>query len=80
MKLEIESTEKIVTLAINGRDVPARVWQGKTDTGIEVHCYITRVAVRNGEPPEVFERFERELKEHSPMRPEIEGIPLRLIL
>jgi len=41
MKIEIESTEKIV--AFNG--VKARIWEGRTASGIPVHCYVTRIAV-----------------------------------
>ena len=46
MTLIIESTSKIVEL--NG--VPARVWEGHTESGIKVHCFITRVSVEQDEP------------------------------
>lgn len=80
MKITIESTEKIVTIVVNGAPIPARIWQGETDTGIPVHCYITRVAVKEGRPPEDYQAFEQQLQEHAKMRPDIVGIPLRLIL
>ena len=51
MKLEIESTDEIVEL--NG--VPARVWQGKTESGIEVFCFVTRVAVASDADQAQFE-------------------------
>jgi len=73
MKIQIESTTKIVEL--NG--VPARIWEGKTASGIPVHCYVTRIAVDNGD--DVTE-FERELKEQRAPSVEIEAIPLRIIL
>jgi len=73
MKIEIESTTKIVHL--NG--VPARIWEGKTASGIPVHCFITRIAI--GKDAETSE-FERELQEHRPPTAEIEAIPLRMIL
>jgi len=73
VKIAIESTEKIVTL--NG--MPARIWEGHTASGIAVHCYITRVAVKNGEDTT---EFERELQEHAPPSAEIQAIPLHLIL
>ena len=41
MKITVENTSKIVTL--NG--VPARIWEGFTESGIECHCYITRIAI-----------------------------------
>lgn len=73
MKIEIRSTTKIVHL--NG--VPARIWEGKTSSGIPVHCYITRVAHEIGlEPAE----FLKELEEHEAPSPEVEAIPLRMIL
>lgn len=73
MKIKIESTTKIVT--VNG--VPARIWEGKTESGISVHCYVTRIAVaRDADASE----FERELQEHKAPSAEIQAIPLGLIL
>ena len=76
MKLTIESTTKIVE--VNG--VPARVWEGQTDSGIPVHCFITRVAVENGRVAADYSQFERELKECVPPSAALEAIPLRLII
>jgi len=73
MKIQIESTTKIVTL--NG--IPARIWEGKTESGISVHCYVTRVAVKNNAD---CSEFEKELQEHQPPSPEIEVIPLRIVI
>lgn len=50
MKITIESTSKIVHL--NG--IPARVWEGQTESGVLIHCYVTRVAVSTGNAPSVF--------------------------
>ncbi len=73
MKIEIESTTKIVTL--NG--IPARIWVGRTESGIPVHCFVTRIAVaKDADASE----FERELQEHKPPTAEIQPIPLRMIL
>lgn len=81
MKIILESTDKIVRLALDdGNEVPARIWQGQTESGIEVHAYITRVAVKNGQAAEAYRQFECELVEHVQMRPDVQGIPLRLIL
>ena len=76
MKITIESTSKIVHL--NG--LPARVWEGHTESGIEIHAFVTRVAVKEGQKPEVYGEFERELQEQRKPTPEIEAIPLRFIL
>jgi hypothetical protein len=74
MKITLESTSKIVEL--NG--VPARIWEGKTDTGIEVHAFITRLAVHKDDDAT---QFEVELQEHAaPKNPDINTYPLRMIL
>lgn len=80
MRLQIESTEKIVILKIDGASIPARVWQGETESGIPVHCFITRVAVREDAPAEELEHFERELQEQAKPRADVAGIPLSLVL
>ncbi len=73
MKIEIESTTKIVHL----NNVPARIWVGKTENGIPVHCYVTRIVVaKDADASE----FEKELQEHKPPTAEIQAIPLRMIL
>lgn len=73
MTLTIRNTTKIVTL--NG--VPARVWEGHTESGIPVHCFISRVAVKDDQD---CTQFEKELTECSKPSPEVESIPLRFIL
>ncbi len=77
MKLIIESTTKIVTLVVDGHEIPARVWEGVTDSGIAVHCFITRVAVHKDED---CTQFERELVEQRAPSFTVESIPLRFIL
>ncbi len=73
MKITISSTSKLVQF--NG--VPARIWEGHTDSGIPVHCYVTRIAVHEDHPTE---QFERELQEHAAPSADVAAIPLRLIL
>ena len=60
----------------------ARIWEGQTDSGIPVHCYVTRIAVAKDEdcPQVEMERFERELQEQRAPSAETEAIPLRMIL
>lgn len=74
MKATIESTTKCVEL--NG--VPARIWEGETESGIKFHCYITRVAIDQDETR--VEEFQRELAEQRVPSVELESIPLRMIL
>lgn len=74
MKITIESTTKIVEL--NG--VPARIWEGETESRIKVHCFITRIAIDKDEKRN--KEFEIELESQKTPSPEIEVYPLRLIL
>lgn len=73
MKITIENTTKIVQ--VNG--LPARIWEGQTDTGIPIHCFITRVAVKDDQD---LRQFESELSEQRKPSAEVEAIPLRFIL
>ena len=57
--------------------VGARIWEGHTESGIPVHCYVTRIAVANGQDTS---QFERELQEHAAPSADIAAIPLHLIL
>lgn len=73
MKLIIEPTSKLVE--ING--VPARVWEGQTESGIAVHCFVTRVAVPNDADQS---QFQRELSEQRAPSAQVEAIPFRMII
>ena len=77
MKVELRSTDKVVQLVVDGKAVPARIWEGVTESGIPCHAYITRIAVDRADDAM---EFERDLKEHEPPSPAIAEIPLRLIL
>ena len=84
MRINIESTSKIVTLVVDGRDIPARVWQGETDGGIPVQCFITRISpeIPTSDPKidELTAEFERDLRRQAAPRQTVEAIPLRMIL
>lgn len=73
MKITMSSTTK--TVELNG--VPARIWEGETVSGIKCHAYITRIAVDPGQDES---QFQTELAECEPPSPELESIPLRMIL
>ncbi len=73
MKLTLENTSKIVQL--NG--IPARVWEGHTDSGVPVHAFISRVAVKNDQD---HSQFERELQECRTPSADVEALPARLVL
>lgn len=74
MKITIEGTTKMAEL--NG--VPARIWEGETESGIKIHCFITRIAIDKDEPRA--EEFQKELQEQKPPSAAIQSIPLSLIL
>lgn len=60
MKVTLESTTAIVE--VNGI-VKARLWEGKTESGIEIHAFITRIAVAKEADTS---QFDRELEEQRP--------------
>lgn len=87
MKITIESTTKITSLEIrngsHGISMPARIWEGFTESGIPVHCFVTRIAPTVEDKPENAEKFcefERELQEQRRPSVPIAAIPLSLIL
>jgi hypothetical protein len=80
MKITIESTSKLIKFLVQGYEVPARIWQGETDTGIPVQVYITRIAPEIPPNDSRNEQFIWELKETAAPRPTVEAIPLRMIL
>lgn len=80
MKITIENTDAFVEIAAETATsgVPARVWVGKTESGIEIHCLITRIAVSLQDDQA---QFEKELKEtNPPISGVVEVFPLRMIL
>ncbi|MBK8200289.1 MAG: hypothetical protein IPK75_18235 [Acidobacteria bacterium] len=78
MKVMLESTSKITFLVVNGEEVPARVWEGTTESGIPCHAYITRIAV-NAQHDAA--EFERDLRETRPPSADLaRAIPMRMVL
>ena len=73
MTITISNTDK--TVKMDGVD--ARLWEGETADGIQIHCYIVRIGVRSDQD---LSQFEKELQETRPPSPELEEIPLRMIL
>jgi hypothetical protein len=76
MKVTLESTTKIVDFN-NG--VKARLWEGRTESGIEVHAFITRIAIDINTEPERATEFDRELLEQKAPRVELaDAYPSRM--
>lgn len=84
MKITIESTSKVVALVENGVEFQARVWQGETESGIPVQCFVTRIApeIPRSHPriDELAAEFERELRRMANPRATVEAIPLRMFI
>ena len=74
MKITIESTTKIVQLG----SVPARIWEGTTDSGIAVHCFVTRIAVAKTDDASQFER--ELLEQRAPSQAVERAYDLRVVL
>jgi hypothetical protein len=75
MKITIESTARIVTL--NG--IPPRTWEGTTDAGVLVICYVARINPQTHDP-DILAVFEAELRQCAAPTPEAAAIPLRLLI
>lgn len=84
MKITIESTDKVLELAGNdgGALVPARLWEGHTEDGTPVFCFVTRIAPAIPEPlpPAIATRFARELMQTRAPSAMFTDFPTRLIL
>lgn len=63
MKVTLEATDRIENIrpSSDGR-VPARIWKGKTESGIEVVCWISVVQVSKDADNAQFERELSEIK------------------
>ncbi len=79
MTITITSTDRVVEVQTPAGEIPARVWEGKTESGISVWCLVTRVGVYASSYQS---QFERELAEQpAPASPSaVECFPLRMIL
>jgi hypothetical protein len=78
MRVQLESTDKIVELETPSGRVPARIWEGTTENGIACHAFVTRIAVSKDLDAS---EFERELQEHrAPSAAVAQAYDLRLVL
>jgi hypothetical protein len=76
MKITVVSTEKIVH--VNG--VKARLWEGETESGIPVHCFIPLIAPTIPPLDARQKEFLAELKQTKAPSAEMETYPARLVL
>jgi hypothetical protein len=79
MLITIESTDCITFLStrLGGDEIPARLWEGTTDSGIAVQVLVTRIAVKSFEDTT---QFEAELRQVRPPSADSDVFPRRLIL
>jgi len=63
MKVTLESTSDHLILKTPDGSVPARRWQGTTESGIVVHAYVTRLFATSVDDTE---RLEREIEAERP--------------
>jgi len=81
MKINIESTSKVIHFVIDGVSVPARIWEGTTERGTPVVCFVTRISPTIPNPPaDIQKEFERDLKETRVPSAFVRAYPLSLIL
>jgi hypothetical protein len=74
----LHATTKVVELQTASGRVPARIWEGTTDSGIPVHAFITRIAVDRAEDTT---QFATELLEQRAPSAAVAAVyPLRLVL
>jgi hypothetical protein len=73
LKITLENTTKIVEL--NG--VTCRIWEGHTESGIPVHCFIARVAAHQDEDQR---ELAIALSAQRQPSPAIEAYPLRMVI
>lgn len=80
MNITIHPTSKIVDLQTDSGMVPARIWEGQTDSGIPVHCFVTRIAptIPRDDPRQ--REFQETLREVEAPSVGVGAYPLRLIL
>lgn len=77
MVVTLESTTKTVMLIVDGKPVPARVWEGTTAKGIPCHAYITRIAVHKDDDAA---EFEHDLAEQRHPSAAVDAIPTRFVI
>lgn len=77
MKATCESTGIIVEIEVEDLKIPARVWIGKTESGVEFQMLVTRVAV--GRPKDQTQ-FEKDLRSAHAPTPVPCAFPLRMVL
>ena len=77
MQITLHSTDRIVTILKGGAEIPARIWEGQTESGIKVQVLVTRITAHADQD---LSQFEAELTETHAPSAEVQAFPLRMIL
>ena len=84
MKITIEPTDKMVLIDNEAGSFEMRIWQGETDNGVPVHCFISRIAAEvPADDPDIEAKtavFEEELQRCTAPRATVRAIPLKMVL
>lgn len=77
MKVSFESTEQVIELTNGEASIQARVWTGRTESGVEVQMLVVRIAADKDAD---LSQFERDLKEQHAPAVWPAAFPLRMII
>lgn len=77
MRVTLESTTQVVTVVAGAGAVPARVWEGHTESGIKITVLVTRIAVDRDDDTA---QFEAELVGCRPPAIHADAWPTRVVL
>jgi hypothetical protein len=80
LEVILRPTDKIVQLVGVAAEIPVRIWQGKTSTGIPVYAYITRIGVEADRPEHEHNVFREALKGTETPTPAVASLDMRLNL
>ena len=80
MKISIYSTTKMVDLQTDSGIVQARLWEGETESGIPIHCFIALVAPSISKDDMRQEEFRCELEQHDAPSPATKAYPLKMVI
>lgn len=89
MKVTLHSTSKVLEIVpegyiAGGRSNPmpikARLWEGQTESGVAVHCFMVRIAHDESLPPAQQQEFSQQLESHEAPTVTPKAYDLRLFL
>lgn len=73
MKITIESTTKVIFI----NNIATRIWEGETEDGTKIHCYISQIAANENVN---VAKFYNDISNSKTPSPEVEAIPMEITL